>query len=142
MTKNKRIDMKYGWDMLKMVVPNLLLVAVLILSIYIFHLHTWQVLLAVVGLKVVTAGYRYIRYKEFTPKKTIKGIIISVAFLTTILYMYKWIGAYSLLGVGVVTLIITAYLVYKGRKQIVQTIKDVETTIWGKSLDKDNWKKK
>lgn len=139
--KNEKVTLKYSWQMLKGMWPNLLLVAALITALIIFHLSIMQMLYIIISMQIITAIYKYVRYKEFNLKKFLLGMVQTIIIFGLLMAAYYYLGAYSLWGIFAFFVLYSFWLLWRGRKLFMKAIRDIEYTVWGKSLDRKKWKK-
>jgi hypothetical protein len=79
--------------------------------------------------------------REFKFNEAIKFYIKIYISLLVIIYTISWLGAKGLVGFFIVIILISAYRIIKGNKLYMQGMREIETMIFGKSLDKENWDK-
>jgi len=117
--------------------PNLLYIGAIILIITLFKMSFLTALLFIVFSLGVRMGFM----GQFTFKRWLKSAVIIVVMLTIYYYIWEWFGTKSaLLAVGLGALLFAAYILWVKRRDYLQVLKEVETMIFGKSLDKKNWR--
>lgn len=70
--------------------------------------------------------------------KGLISIFLSIAF---IILMWQWFGGWGILGALIAIILILLIRGYKHRWIYLQQVREMETVMFGKSLDKGNWKK-
>jgi hypothetical protein len=70
--------------------------------------------------------------------KTFKLLLVVITFY----YIIKILGNYGWLGLIITIMGFAAYKIIRGRKLYMEGVRDIEKRVWGKSLDKNNWRKK
>lgn len=69
-------------------------------------------------------------------KRYIKTLV-TISILFSLIY---YLGQYGFIGGLLIVLLIVVYKLITGRKQYMASIRHIETKIWGKPLDKKEWK--
>lgn len=78
--------------------------------------------------------------KKETIKKIREGVIF-IAFIVGLILVLETFGLKGLWGLLVLVLLISAFGIYRNRDMFMQIIRNIETTIWGKPLEKEWWGK-
>lgn len=71
----------------------------------------------------------------------LKSIGRWILYLAVILTLVYFLEGWGLIGLLVFTLAFAAYRAWKSRDFLLFAMRQMETTIWGKPLDKDCWEK-
>ena len=130
-----------AWKQTKSIVPNFIIAMLMVAAIIIFKLGGWKIILFVVCFQLMMAAYSYYKNKLFDGWQTATDILKTIIILIIFISMYKVLGNYSFYGVGLFLVILSIYFIWRGRKMVMQTIRNVEATIWNKPLDRKRWKK-
>lgn len=86
--------------------------------------------------------YRVIRKKEaWSIGKFIKTILKTSATMLLILYLIRWLGAYGIIGFILIIFILAGWRIIRNKKMYMDGLRNIESMIWGKPLDKKEWKK-
>ena len=71
----------------------------------------------------------------------IKDSMKSLAFIATFVYLFIFFGAtFGALGVLVLIILMSLFRVYRKKELYLEGMRDIETKIFGKPLDKELWK--
>jgi len=82
--------------------------------------------------------YRKVYYSKYIyPITPYLSLALIIAFM---IYTFRLFGGYGWLGFIVAVIIILLVRGWKYRKVYTDTLKEMETSAFGKSLDKENWK--
>lgn len=124
---------------LKDVIKYIIYIVLVVTIITMLHPSTFGTILIMLGLSLVLYIYSKIKTKEFCLKDLIKFIISTFITLCIILYTIKWLGTYGVIGFIFIIILLVAYRLIKQKEQYMEGLKEIETMIFGKPLDKDKW---
>jgi len=84
-------------------------------------------------------SWRKHRYRRFKPIQLLKNcandpIIVTVIYLISIL-----LGPWGFYGTLVIVLLLSGYRITKNRAMYMDALRDIETSLWGKPLDRRQW---
>ncbi len=84
-----------------------------------------------------------IKSKEYNSKdliiRRLKLILKSFIVLSIILFVFQIASYFGILIVIILSFLFVLYRVWKHRDFFLNGMRDIETAIYGKSLDKENW---
>ena len=69
-----------------------------------------------------------------------QGYVKAAIVLSIILYVMQLLGAYGVIGFIISIVLLVVYKLYKGKDMYLSGMRNIEEKIWGKPLDKENWK--
>lgn len=121
--------------MLRAAAPNILM-SFIIIGIIILFKPNFIGLLGIISIVILVQ-----QLKNKSKLKTIIYSLIHSWFYITIIYgMYHVLGGYGLIGYTVSILILALWRMYANRIILMDGMRRIETMLFGKPLDKENWK--
>jgi len=123
---------------LKDLIKYIIYMVIIVITINILHPSTWQLIYILSGSSVVL--YIYTKRKELSFKDVLLFLIKTFITLSIIIFSIKWLGAYGIIGFILIIILLVAYRLVKQNAQYFEGIRELETMIFGKPLDKDKWK--
>lgn len=134
MTKCHRIDhFKQNIEFLKR--SKWMILYVIIIVIY-FRWRGPSFPEALVAIVIGAVSLEYVQRSTLS----VRNMIYSSLMFTAFYWGIRWFGSYGIYGSLLALLIITARLLWIGRKSVVQAWENIETSLFGKPLKRDNWK--
>jgi len=124
----------------KLIFPIIYTIVLIGVIIYI-HPTFWQTINLLSGSSILIYLISSIKNKELKTFKFIKLCITTYISILLIVSAIKWLGAYGIIGFVLIVIFFGAYKIYKQRKFFMEGMREIETMIFGKSLDKKNWDK-
>lgn len=86
----------------------------------------------------VFSSFRLLLFKEYKIIKHVKTWLVSAAFIASIWFLTSFLG---ILGVWLALLGFLVYRLWKGKQLLMNSMRAVEKIIFGKPLDKSEFKK-
>ena len=128
-------------DRIKKVLPSIA-VSIMILIVAVLFQPSYGSFLALISCLII--GEKLWIYRKDLKKvfswHTIKSLLIGL-IVFTIIYCYAiYTKGYGILGAVVFVLSIVAYRLIKNRKQYISDLRYIESKIFGKPLDRSEWK--
>lgn len=126
------------WKQVKGILPGMIYLGIVIAIIRYFHLRIIGIVVLLLIMKVLTECYQVIiKKKKFSVKafitSTLTMVVILGAILGAAIYLsWKW-GVYGSL---IFVFLWCGYRLIRGRKQYVEAMETIETSIWGEPLVK------
>lgn len=139
MEKFEKIDKK---KILLMSAPNILISLSVLLLIIFKRPGFVDMVFLFVTLGLIK--YFYFVYKgkiDLSFTLIIKNIIFSSLFVSIIYWLGFFCGVYGFIGLVIFCICISGYMIYRQWDLYMQGVRDVETRIFGKPLDKKYWGK-
>lgn len=127
----------YQKEVLKSAVPSLLLVAAYFVVINL--LPTSNVYTNALALLSLVYGYSLFRSIRDHKKPFIKDYIITLVVVVCLYTAGYFLGAYGIIGTVLMVLGVVVYKLLRKRSEFMKGIREVETMMFGSTLDKNNW---
>ena len=122
----------------KLIFPIIYTIVLLGVIIYI-HPTLWQTINLLSGSAILIYLISSAKNKELKTFKFIKFCITTYISVLIIVLGIRWLGAYGIIGFVLIVVFFGAYKIIKQRKFFMEGMREIETMIFGKSLDKKNW---
>lgn len=114
--------------------------------ILIFHLRYIGIMLLLTVLvllgyskRLLTADYRTVTARQ--TRKELSKSLLTTYIIVTIIYLLSWIlGPYGFYGSLLIVFFIAAYKIVIKRREFMEGVREIETEIWGRPLDRKYWK--
>ncbi len=139
---------KSGLDNKKIIINVLPKIGITILMLIVFYflsINLWKFMLIFAGLAAAMEIYKAIRAASPADRSLQRSgkNIIKAGLYAGALYLYiHFFGKFGIWGYFIVCFSIAGIQLWRGRKLFMQGMRDIETQIFGKTLDKKNWRKK
>jgi predicted membrane protein len=92
--------------------------------------------LLIISIVVVLLSLFFAYRKGDGVVKALKSAVKNVLWLLLIVFTYRILGTWGLLGPVIAVLLVVGVILYRRRKVFMSTIRDVEKLIWGRTNDK------
>ena len=127
----------YQKTMLKSMVPALLFLTGYFTLLWLIPVKNWLI----AGLLLVTMSFCVDLVRSIHEQKKIRFInwVRTFIVIAALVGISSWLGAYGAIGVAAVVLIIVVYKLVSGRRQYMKGMREIETQLFGKPLDKKEW---
>jgi len=77
---------------------------------------------------------------EILSKRYLKSRVILILIIVGLYYLNAWLGKYGWIGLVVIVLLLVAYRLIASRKKYVDSMRTIETQMFGKPLEKKYWR--
>lgn len=74
-------------------------------------------------------------------KQYFKHVLQSFVTITIFVILIKYLGGFGVIGLFLIVILMVLFKLIKNKKQYFEALKTIETMIWQKPLDKDQWNK-
>lgn len=91
-----------------------------------------------VGKYVYSTLYK--KKQEFSFKKLGQNLASLAGILFLIYVLSMLFGGWGIPGLLLIVVVLTGVIIYKRKETYMEAMRDVETQIWGKPLDRKEWK--
>ena len=134
--------MKNKKEILLSSLPNLLFSVLIIILVLAFGIGFKILLPIIIGFVVLTYCYKTLVKKEspFKFGRLFISIVKSSLMLGLVYAYLYYTKGWGVLSVVLLVFGFSAYLLIKKKSYLMTGIKDIETQIWGKPLDRREWK--
>lgn len=97
-------------------------------------------LLILASLSLITSvGAAALYNKKVRPLQILKSVTTMVVIVTIIYLIAYWLGPYGFYSTLVIILGLSAWRILKNRKAFIKGLRDIETMLWGRPLDRSAW---
>lgn len=79
--------------------------------------------------------------KKFSFPDMLIQLAKTTVTVTIIVYLFRWFGGFGMIGVFIAIVLLALFRLWKKRSMYIESLQHMEKMIFGKSLEKDNWKK-
>jgi len=127
----------YQKEVLKSSVPGIILLGCYFLIINLLPVNN----IYISGLTLLVLSFTYLLIKSIREKKKplIKQYFVSAITITIFFTIAYYLGGYGVVGMVMLILGVVLYKLFVRRSQMMKGMREVETMMFGKSLDKNNW---
>lgn len=117
---------------------SLIYVIILISIIGILGLNKWQVIGLLCSLSFLFMLYGKVKKKQpFDVKKLVKNCVFIIIFVNILAFLMQ----FGIVGYAFSLFLICAWILFKRWTMFMEGIRRIETMIYGKPLDRDQWEK-
>lgn len=127
------------------VLPNIGITILMIFVFFFMHVNIWKFMLIFAGITAAIEIYKTIKAHspaDRSSKKSIMNIIKSGLYAGALYLFIGFFGKFGVVRYFIICFSIAGIQLWRGRKLFMQGIRDIETQIFGKTLDKENWRRK
>jgi len=127
---------------LKQSAINILIIIIFMLS---WHFIPYKNVYTFVAIFFIITTFLDLWVKKVEEIYTLKfwrNKTLMMIFLALFYFVSLKAAAYGAIGIIVLILLLSGYRLYRARSLYMEGLRDIETRIWGKPLDKKEWRKK
>lgn len=84
----------------------------------------------------------FVKNKNLLSKEWLLKTFKLLLLLSFFYLIINWLGTYGLVGLIIIVLGFATYRIYKGRVYFMQGMRSIEEKLFGKPLDKKEWRNK
>lgn len=116
---------------------SLLIYAVILIA----RLHYLGVLLLFTALTILTHSKNILKnYRARSVYFALLKSLLKMYLIITIIYFLSWLlGPWGFFGTLLIILLLAAYRIFTSWQEFVNGLRDIETQIWGRPLDRKEW---
>jgi len=121
--------------------PNIIVSFLLLGVMYTFHLTYLGFVILIMSISLLK--YLYNVYKDvsvFSSWLIIKELFISYIFVSCVWFLGRLLGGYGFFGLFLIVVILSGFMIWNKREFVMKGIREVETQMFSKPLDKKNWR--